>query len=403
VAVLLVSAAGLAFRALLPADLAENTSSDVTTFHEPVARRLADGHGLTTPDGEPALRHPPGYPVLLAGAQTVSTAVGGSEDDASGAVAVLCAGAAGALLWLIGERAAGRRAAWVGVVAWALYPVQLWLAKQPNTELPYLVLLYGAVLVAIRAPLDRPVTWVRAAGVGGLVAAATLVRPAGLALIVPFVLLVWRWDATQPARVGAARAGTVAAAFLALLLPWSLWASQQAGHPVVVADAVGVNVVEGLSFGIDRADEADDLTAPAGVRQLAEASHAFEAGRPSDGEVWAHVGDQATEEPAAFSQLVLLKAVRSWYGSESGRWEAGAALLQAAVLAAVSAGGVLLWRSGRIGRRYTALVTALVAVAWLTTVAVHSLLRHMVPVLGLGFPLLAVAALAAADRLRSPS
>lgn len=400
-ALLLVSATGLLFRAVLPEDLAENTASDVTSFHEPVARRLAGGDGLTTPDGQPALRHPPGYPVLLAGAQTVSSAAGGSDDDAATAVAVVCAGLAGALLWLIGERAAGRRAAWVGVAAWALYPVQLWLAKQPNTELPYLVLLYGAVLVAISAPLDRPVTWARAAAVGALVGAATLVRPAGLVLVVPFALLAWRWDGAQRPRARAARAGAVAAAFVAVLLPWSLWASQQAGHPVAVADAAGVNVLEGLSFGIDGAEEADDLAAPAAVQDLARESHALEAERPSDSEVWAHVRDQAADEPVAFSQLVLLKSLRSWYGTESGRWEAGAALLQAAVLAAAAVGGVLLWRSGRMGRRYTALVAALVAGAWLTTVAVHSLLRHMVPVLGLGFPMLAVALLAAFDRIRS--
>lgn len=390
-AFIVVVAAVLLFRALAPDHVGANEASDVTTFHEPVAARLLDGEGLTTPEDEPAIRHPPGYPVLLAGAQAVVDPLGGSIAAASTWVAVVSAGLAASLLWLIAERVLDRRMAWITVGAWALYPVALWLAKQPNSELPYSMLLYGAVLVLVRAPTDRAVSLGRAVAVGGLAGAATLVRPAGLLLVVPLALAAGVWDRRADHRTALLPAAAVIAAAAALVVPWSVWASGQADHLVVVADAAGTNVLEGVSFGIDDAGEADDLAVPSGVRDLAVDAHDLEGERPDDGEVTSHVLEQAADHPGAMAQLVVLKAARSWYGTESGRWEPAAAAVQVVVLAGCGAGAALGWRRGGLARRYVAVVAALVATSWLTTIVVHSLLRHLVPTIGLAFPLLALA------------
>jgi hypothetical protein len=55
------------FWAILPPQLGINENSDYTSFYEPVARNILAGHGLVTSHGIPAVRYPPGYPILLAG------------------------------------------------------------------------------------------------------------------------------------------------------------------------------------------------------------------------------------------------------------------------------------------------------------------------------------------------
>jgi hypothetical protein len=380
------------FRLALPGDLAANESSDLTTFYRPVAEQLLDGEGLTTPDGDAALRHPPGYPVLLAGAYATGDVVGLDHGTSGVVLAVVCAGLAGVLLWAVARCAFGSRVAVGAVAVWCLHPVHLWLAKQPNSELPYEVLLYAAVLCCVPA-LEQRSRVGAAAACGALLAGATLLRPSALALVPAVLVVLWLFDRRLPLSRRALGAGALLGAYVLVLLPWSWWASTEAGHLVVGADAVEVNVVEGLSLGIDSQDEADDLVVPAGARGLAVDTWRQEPALQEGGPLREHVLDQVQEQPGAATQLLGVKLARSWYGNEAGRWEGFVAVLQLAFVGLATWGGVRAWRAGGTGRRYVALVSALVLAAWASTVLVHSLLRHQVPTLGLASPLVALALL----------
>lgn len=377
-----------AFRLVLPGDLGANESTDLTTFYRPVAERLLDGDGLTTPDGAAALRYPPGYPVLLAAAFGPADALGVAHDTAATTLGLVAAGGAGVVLWALARRTFDTTVAGVAVALWSLHPVHLWLTKQPNSELPYELFLFASVL-ACTPTLQGRGTWRSTALAGALLGAATLVRPAGLALVVPLVVVLAVVDRGRPATVRAGSAGAALAAFVLVLAPWSAWASSQAGHPVLVADAVTVNVVEGLTLGADGPDEAGRVAAPDGARSLA-----IEAWRQQDrlqdgDELVGFLGDQLAERPGAVAQLVVVKAARSWYGTDTGRAEPLLAVGQAALLVAVAGGGWVAWRRGPTARRYVLLASGLVVASWATAVAVDSLLRHLVPASGLLFPLLA--------------
>jgi hypothetical protein len=268
--------------------------------------------------------------------------------------------------------------------------VHLWLSKQPNSELPYEVLLYGAVLACTPALLGRS-TWRSSAACGALLGAATLVRPSALALVLPFLVVLWAFDEGRPPSVRLRGAAALLGTFVLVLLPWTWWASAEAGHLVVSADAVSVNVAEGLSLGIDSEDEADRLVIPDGARGLAVDTWRDEDRLQDPDELRDHVLDQVRDQPGAAAQLLGVKLTRSWYGNEAGRWEGPLALLQMAVMTLTIVGGLRASRAGGAARRYVVLVSALVVSAWASTVLVHSLLRHQVPTLGLLVPLLALA------------
>lgn len=385
-----VVAATTLFRLVLPDDLGANESTDLTTVYLPVAERLLDGEGLTTPDGAPALRYPPGYPVLLAAASAATDPLGLDPQQAATALALLSTGSAGVVLWALSRRAFDERVALVAVGVWCLHPVHLWLAKQPNSELPYEVLLYGAVLASTPA-LRSQASLRSAASAGGLLALATLVRPSALALLPALAAALWLLERDRPRRGRAARAGALVGTFVLVLAPWTWWASTQAGQVVLVADAFEVNVVEGLSLGIDSRADADGLLVPDGARGLAVDTWEQEGDLQDGAALREHVGEQARDEPGAMAQLLGVKLARSWYANEAGRWEALVVLVQAAGAIVVGAGAVLAWRAGGPARRYVALASALVLAGWASTVLVHSLLRHQAPTLGLLAPLAALA------------
>lgn len=57
----------LLFWAVLPGGWSEQDASDYQSFYRPVALNLLAGKGLVTTDGNPAVRCPPGFSLILAG------------------------------------------------------------------------------------------------------------------------------------------------------------------------------------------------------------------------------------------------------------------------------------------------------------------------------------------------
>jgi hypothetical protein len=101
--------------------------------------------------------------------------------------------------------------------------------------------------------------------------------------------------------------------------------------------------------------------------------------------------DEVPERPLAVAELVAFKATRSWYGTESLRYEAPLAVVQLGTAALLVVGGVRCWREGGRRREALGLLLAVLGTSWLLTMAVISLVRYLTPALGLCLLLAGVA------------
>lgn len=389
----------VAFQLLLPAGLAENESTDFTLFYQPVAERLADGHGLEVAADRPALRYPPGYPTLLAGAFVAGDLLSVSRDTIVDVFPLIATVVAGLLLHLIARRVFGRRHAWAASVLWLAYPIMLWTAKQPNSELPYMVVLYAGVLVLVPLLVERSLRWPRALGAGALFGLAATVRPAGLFLIPAAATVVALRLGTRPRREHLRVLGFLALA-AAPIFGATAWMSAGTGTVVVLSDANEVNLVEGMTFGVDSDREADALPMPEGLRDWVKETHDRETELGDSGRARAHLGSTARQEPLVLVELFGYKALRAWYGTETFRFEGLLAVIQVCWLVASLAGAWCCRRRAPGARWYLALTGALLAAAWVAAITVLSIARYLLPTLGLLAPLAAVATIAAVDRLR---
>ncbi|MBL8778092.1 MAG: glycosyltransferase family 39 protein [Acidimicrobiales bacterium] len=385
------------FRAALPAGVAANEGSDYDAFYRPVAEQIADGHGVVFGDDRtPATRYPPGYPLLLGATFTVADATGAERQSLVTPLTIVMTAVAGVLLHLVARRIFDRRHAWVASVAWLAYPLTLWTTKQPNSEIPFLVLLYGVVLLLVPPLGSGRAGWRRLAAAGALLGVAAVVRPAGLLLVPGFALVLWlrlAGGAGERTR----RAGTFVAACAVPVLAVSAWMSTAAGTPVLLSDANDANLVEGLSFAVDSPAEAEDLPMPGGLRDFVVETHAREGELLRDGSARSYLGEALRERPVVVGQLVAYKAARSWYGTESFRFEGALLLTQLAWVGTAVVGAVAARRRSPAGRWYVWLVLALTGCAWLAAIGALSIVRYLVPTLGLFAPLVAVAVLSAAD------
>jgi len=109
-------------------------------------------------------------------------------------------------------------------------------------------------------------------------------------------------------------------------------------------------------------------------------------------ELVAFLGDQLYRNPLGVLELVWTKAHRAWYGTDAQHREEWIALFVQTVYLLLSLwGGWLLWRCRGTQREWLVLVAAVVLYFWGMTVLVLSIVRYMIPAMGLLFPSIALA------------
>ena len=403
-AALFAAAVALIFLALLPASVQGNDSADYTEFYQPVAHSLLRGEGLRS-EGEVAARYPPGFPAALAVAIGAGRLVGLGETAAVGLLGLLGFAATAAALFRLGRACHGPLAGWLAAAAFALYPPHLFLVKQPNSELVFLPLLIFGLELAWRSRRGDP----RLAFAAGLVlGAGALIRPIALGLFLPLGVFLFLFAASPAAPAAGRRRRLLLAAALALgqllaMAPWVLHLKEQTGRWVPLSTGGRLSMLDGLTIGAKKDRPGPPM--PAGVNAL---MHEVDEARPdlrSPGAIFAFLGEKARREPGTVAQLLAIKIARSFYGTDSLRYEGWLLAIQLPLLLLSAAAWALAARRPeREPWRPLAFLTLLVLLYFLAmTVLVLSILRYLVPAMALLFLLLAATAAEAlgAGRLKA--
>lgn len=345
---------------------AEALGRDFRDFYKPVALQIVHGEGFRSPDGL-ADRYPPGYPLLLAPVLALAEKTGASERLLLLGMDLLLLGAGAALLYLIALR--------LGVGQWAALPAALWLTYPPVvfslgkglTELPFAVALFGMTL----ALLDG-----RFAAAGLLCGAAMLIRPAGLALLMGGAI----WLLLARPRL---RAGVFAATALLAVLPWEVFVYARTGEWILLSTGGRTSVFDGLTWSARQ--RTYRVAGESNPRLLLTQQRVVDASPQlaGVGDLMSFMGAEFRRDPGGVANLYLTKAARAFYGTDSRRHERYLLLMQIPYLALSLTGFFLLFRHGQL---HTALLfVILVACSWVLTVAALSILRYMVPAMGLLF------------------
>lgn len=145
-----------------------------------------------------------------------------------------------------------------------------------------------------------------------------------------------------------------------------------------------------MSFGLPP-EQQGTLALPGDVRELVEEVAAHPASYRSTGAVAGLLGRTIAEQPMTVVKLLLIKASRAWYGTQSLRLDRYVLPVQAAYLALVAVGMVLAVRRERYGGRAVWLLGGMAVCFWLLATAVLPLLRYMTTALGLLLMFAAVA------------
>ncbi len=377
---------------LLPASLRPGINLDYVASYQLLARNILEGPGLIDREGRPAIRYPPGYPLILTGIFAASDGLNMSEETVLSAFIFVCLGLTSAFVFLLARTAWKPLPALASSLLWTTYPFGLWLAMQRGSESSFMVVFLGALTVFWRAQLYKRRALFIYFSIGLLLGIAMLIRPIALGMGLVVSAILWFTARGTAAYLRLSLIAVMLLGNLVAVLPWQMWMYTHGGKGMLLSTGGKASMVDGLTFTVntDRAYRLE-ISVPAEARAVQQAIFDQRESLKSFGDIARVLGEQLRIRPLAVIQLYAIKAARSWYASDSGRLEKVALVIQVPYLLLVLLALGRSWRCGGIARQM-AVGTAFIALYfWAMTLLALSILRYMIPVMALTFALLPAA------------
>ncbi len=366
------------FLLVLPSAAKGNDSSDYVEYYAPVAENILNGKGMIDPSGKLGTLYPPGYPVFLAGAYDLADSLGMERIRLIVSLNLLLMSLGCLLVFWTAETIFNTRIALLSAGLWITYLFNLWLIKQPNSEVPFIPLFYGAVYCIVRAIQGQGVGLVVAAGL--LLGAAALVRP--IVLLLAFVLaaaMVLNRMLSLQKRLS--YAVILIAVFCLAVLPWEREVYLQTGQIVPLSTNGPSSILDGLTFTRTSRTDQDRPWMPPSVAQWMQRTWENRQQLRTTGEIFRYLASELKENPKAVLELTGMKLARSWFGTDTRSHERVTQLIQLLYLGLGASGLFLAGGRFREQRCYIVLFIGLVLYFWGMTVVALSILRYLVPVM----------------------
>ena len=375
------------FWGTIPSRFLLNESSDYPSFYEPVARNIWAGKGIVLANGAPAISYPPGYPLILAGVFAVSNEFSISENAAISIFTLACMGTASLFLYLVARILWGPLLGVIPVFIWITYPFSLWLTKQPNSEVPFQVVFNSCMYIFWRIITKQGAEKSLSFGLGLLLGLAALIRPIAMGVGLILAFLLWlMFDGGAGKRISLIV--LLLLGNLLTILPWEAWCVARKGNLVPLSNAGPAALRDGLTFAISPRGFRKGVEVPEDVTDLMQDISSHYRDMKTIKGVILVLGAEIRLRPKSVLKLVGIKIVRSWYGTDSQRYERPIIFIQVGYLILVLLAALSAWMKGAVGKRLLLFSLSILLYFWVMNVASTTLLRYMVPTTGLLFLIL---------------
>jgi hypothetical protein len=171
-----------------------------------------------------------------------------------------------------------------------------------------------------------------------------------------------------------------------VVAPWELWMHSRTGTLQPLSENGPYSMYDGLTFAVNSKGFRQPIAMPRDVITLMNRIDNRYAQSPGIHTLAASLAGAALHSPGAVCKLVLIKAARSWYGTNSHTREHGLLAIQLVYCALCLTGMVLLYKKKPEARGLcAAVVLPQVLYFWAFTILFLSIVRYMVPAMPLLF------------------
>ena len=352
--------------------------TDYLTIYKPVANNILGGRGITK-EGKLSIITPPGYPIILSMIFGLSYFLEIPELKLIVIFNVLVVAITCCFLFLVSKLLFNKKIALISVFLWMLYPFNLWLIKNPNTEVPFILFLYLGIYLYILALKKGNWKHIFLAGIS--FGFTSLIRPISLLLsfLLALLFLFLAKDIFKRKRFFLAVILLIGS--ILTILPWELYVFVQNGE-IIPLSILGPRAFKaGFTFALRKGAGGDEVVVPVDVRALMKRAEAknFSGGY----DIIYFCLKELINRPIPFLKLLGLKILRTWYATSQKWYETLILAIQAPYLLSAFAGLISAIKIYRKKKRNVILLLGIIFYFWIMTIYAHSILRYMIPVMGL--------------------
>lgn len=369
----------------LPDSWKVNESSDFVGYYEPIARNILSGNGYTIDGTSFTAYYPPGYPVILAMLFWISRVLSVQENIVLTVFQVIFPAVSVTIIFYIVQKITNNLVGLVTAGLWMTYPFMLWLTKQPNSEISFMVILFLSFAIFVSACLWTKKNILSLLLSGFFLGLAILIRPIGVFFPVVFVISLFFMLPQSTFKGKAIRSFVFIAGVIISILPWEAYVYANTGKVPLISENKSMALRGGLIFAVSDRDYKQPVPVPEDVEELMlEIVEDYDSFY-STGKVLSFLGEKLKDSPLTVFKLFGIKALRSWYATDSQRLEKIILFVQIPYLILMVIGSVFAWTRGDAAKKIMVILWLLALCNWGMTILVTSTLRYMVPVIGLQF------------------
>ena len=377
-----------------------NQNLDYTRYYEPVAENIMEGKGVVDDNGNVATYWPPGFPLILSQIFRLAEHLDVNRLELIMLFNVVVTAINCLLIFFIGEQIFNERIGFLGALIWITYPFNLWLLKQPNSELPFMFLYFLSVFLFIYA-LNKNRLWV-VYFVGVILALSALIRPISIMLIGVFILMILIYRGVKSS-LRFVSVFLIIAGFLITAAPWEYYVYSKTGEIVPLSKNGPDSIKGGLQFAIiyskpsgellvtpgdamelmNRDNIEQQFKVPDDVLDFMIQTKNMEGQLKNTADVFNYVIQEFKENPKTMMKLYIIKAVRSWYATTRMWYESYILPIQIFYLVLGVTGIICAFKQYNEKKFFVLFFIAMIFYFWAITVMVVSVLRFMIPPMGL--------------------
>lgn len=374
------------FFTVLPESWSVNESSDFFNTYEPLARNILAGKGPTRTGKNIETLVPPGYPLILAVEFSIAKILSIPDSAILTVSSVFFAALSVIFLFDLARRFSNTKSALIVALVWMSYPFFLWLTKQPNSELPFMAFLFGGCDLFFSLcyyPNQKKFFLFIPAGI--IIGVAMLIRPIALLYPIAMVLAILFKKHDRSIKDKLITSGLFILGILIIVLPWELYVYSNTGKIILLASNREGDISGGLVYALGDDKFRSEIPIPNDVEQLMLDIKDDQSKLTSMPNTISYLWDQLIETPVPVVKLFALKALRSWYATDSHRLENYIIVVQIPYMLLIL---LSIWSAFKMGGKAKSLlggISLLVITNWIMVIGAFSILRYMVPIIGLLF------------------
>ncbi len=340
--------------------------TDTITYYDPVAQNLLLGKGFVRQDGTPAIYYPPGYSLLLAFVYKATGHIGMSNPLYPWVViSVQCASVA--LLFLMATKIFGINVGTLSGLLLATYPFFLYLGIFPWIHMPFFICFFFAFLLCLsHAWTSGRYRWFFSSGL--CLGIAALIWPIVFFLPPPLLFFLWFAHSRENRSRRLIWAGLFMAGYFLATSWWIAYVRLRFGVWIPLATDAPMALLDGLVH-LKSNTIAQDAIASAGALHSTASIMKF----------WIY---ELAHKPMATLGYALIKSLRAWYGTDAGWHEKGILFVQIPYLLLALFGACNFQRACK-ERSFPILLLLIIGYFWMATTCALSILRYMLPSMGL--------------------